>query len=320
MTNLLTLLLVSSASAQPCPDAGVLVRRAWSAYQLAEIAAAQGDVRLAYASLECHRRVVGNDELLQLGRLDGLVALSRGDARAMELAIRRSIAVRHDTAARPPDEHGPKLKRLWDTIVDQTPIVTIGAEGGGTVWVDGRAIPSGSSLSVAAGLHLVQIEGGDRLSGRVMTVEADRVIQTGLGGAEPVAEQHPVPLVPVELELPPPPPPTPALPQPPVAARDRLRPLGLWLVTLGVGSASVLAIGSGFRTERSFLASPYVAEAFGDCAYGDPCYPDARHNAIVSDAQRANTAYGLGYGLAAAAGGLLALTTVGLPLPQGAQH
>ncbi|HHO49700.1 MAG TPA: hypothetical protein ENK18_02240, partial [Deltaproteobacteria bacterium] len=195
--NLLTLLLVSSAAAQPCPDVGALAQRAWASYQLAELESAQHDLRLAYVSLECHRRVVGNDELLRLGRLDALIALSRGDARAMELAIRRTLAVRHDSSARPPAEHGAKLKRLWDALRPQTAIITIEAEGGGTVWIDGRPIPPEEGLTVAAGLHLIQIEGGPQLVSSVANIAADRVLVTGLGPGPGPVEQAPPPLAPM---------------------------------------------------------------------------------------------------------------------------
>ena len=290
---MIAILPLAEALALPCPDVGVLADRAWGSFQLAEIDEAQVAIDEAIASLGCQPRVVSTTELLELFQIQALLALSSGDDATMDLALRRAVATDHLAAL--PESHAPELQQRWRELAETLPRIEVSAWGQGSTWIDGRPLAPGQPLEIVAGLHLIQRLEAGRLDTELGPLEAD----AHLGGAPELA----------------PPPPGPSLPPPdPVAAPTaRRRPAALWLGALGAGGVSAFALASGRVSERSFLGSPYQADAFRGCAYGEACYPGARRDVIRGDALRINAAYGVGYATAGLSGGLLVLAGVGLP-------
>ena len=289
----LQLLVLKTAIAAPsCPDIGITVDQGWALYQGAELDSAKALIDASIGSLSCQPRVVGRAELLELFQLSALVALSLNDGPSMDLALERALATDH--TARPPEGHGPELQGRWDRLAAEraSNLVTVEFQAPGFVWVDGRAVSADRPLAIAAGLHVVQIEGPMGTDTQIVPIEQDVVL---LGNGDQQISARP-------------PPPTFAS-----TAPVRRRPAALWAAAAGTGGLMVAALASGYRSERSFLGSSYQAEAFGGCAYASACYPQARRDTIAGDAARINAAYGVGYGLAAITSSLITVALIGLP-------
>lgn len=290
---------------------------ALTAYEQADLDAAKATIASGYAALACQPSVVPTDALLELYRIDGLIALSLGDQRALVYATIRAVSAQH-VGGRPPDRYGPDLQAQYDTWATRMAgdLVQVTVSDGGTAWVDGRTVDRAHPLTVVSGEHLVQlpvappaapgaVPGAVRSEVRELT--ADAALTTGVAlGASP----EPVPPTPTPTPSPRPSP----VPEPePHASAARRHPIGF---AIGSGASAALAgfaIASAYRSDRAFRASPYLAGQFGTCARGEPCYADARAQAIRSDARRIDAGYAVGYGLSAVSSGLLVVTVIGFP-------
>jgi len=292
MLNGLVLALMESAAAQPCPALQERVQAAWDSFEVAELDSAAALITEAASELSCHTEIVQAEDLLALYRLQALLALTAEDREAMEAATRRAVAVQHVDGS-PPEKFGPELSELYGVWAERaaSELIDVSVDGAGGVWVDGRAAP----VTVARGVHLLQIELPDAVASQVVELLADHTVATG-GRVAPVLPDPSV------------------LAATPPRARwlDRRRPAAVWLPAIATGAASGLALATGVRSERSFGGSAYDGAVFGDCAYGASCYGDARAAAIRADARRIDIAYGVGYGLAAVTAGLFSVTVTGL--------
>lgn len=302
---MIALLLAHARAA--CPDPVERTAAARRLYDDVELEAARTALDEGLASLACQDRVIATAELLELYRTGALVALTQDEREDVVYLTLRAVAA-DPVSGRPPDGYGPELQDAYDTWAQRLgqALVTVRVDGGGTVWVDGHATDAMRPLSVVEGEHLVQIDRGDGspVTSDVRELSADVLISTGVPlltppVPEPLPEPEPEPVAPVAPEPPP--------------SGHRRRPAGLWLSTAVTGGLAGFLVGSGYRSELAFLASPYGSQNFQGCFVGDACYAGARAEAIRGDALRIRLAYGAGYGLSAASGGLLVFTLVGLP-------
>ncbi|MEZ5397967.1 MAG: hypothetical protein R2724_35090 [Bryobacterales bacterium] len=309
LAALLLLSLSRPAAAQECPSLPALTTAALTAYQDAELDAARKAIERGYAALACQDHLLTTEQLLELYRLDGLVALSRGDNKTLTFATIRAVAADHQ-AGRPPDKYGPDLQAAYDTWVARLEqnLITVRVFDEGTLWVDGRPVDAANPRKVVAGEHVVQLpKGDDRVSTEVRDLAGDAGMLTGVGQVLPVPAPVPVPAPAVPAPLPRPVP----APVPPAAARRH--PLPVAIAAGASGLLGGLALASAYRSEVLFHGSPYLAADYDRCARGSACYASARQRAIASDARSIDIAYGVGYGLVAVGGGLGLVTVVGLP-------
>jgi len=277
------------AHASSCPDVEVLVDRAAAAFDDAEVDVARQRLAQASAVLVCQRKVVPRQTLIDLYHLDALASVAAQDPKAALYAIIRAVTLDPDVA--PPPDVGPELigqHQQWAARLRENQLLVSATTSDVDVWIDGRAVDTEPMLLVS-GEHYVQMRDGE--------LWASEVIELAVG--------RPVGLAPLRVRRPPPPADPPQIttrpdPQgPPPGPRRR--------VALGVGIASAIAGGALFATgamlERSFRDDPYL-DSYGGCDRGQPCWTDARAQAIGADARRANAfllsgylAGGLGVGL-----------------------
>lgn len=296
------------AVGQACPDLEAQTVEALSRYDEGEVDAAKSAVAVGYASLTCQTRIVPTTVLLDLYRVDALVALTLDDPKAMVYATIRAVAAQHE-GGRPPSDFGPDLQTQYDTWSARLKqdLVTVSVIDSGTAYVDGREVNASRPLLVVEGEHLIQVPNASGVvSSRIAELSGDYPITTGIG--VPVAPL-PVPvLVPDPLPMPLP------LPVPaPTSPTLRRRPAAIVVGTLVSAGVAGFALGSGYRSDHLFQTSPYLADEFNGCARGKSCYVQARFRAIQADVTRINIAYGVGYGLSALSSGLLVVSVVGLP-------
>ena len=102
-------LWIGTALAAPCPELGPAVQEGGDAFYDAEIEVAKEASASAHQAPGCQERVVAIDALLDLFRLDALVALAEGDQRGAVYATIRSVTVAPD--ADPPTELTRNLNR-----------------------------------------------------------------------------------------------------------------------------------------------------------------------------------------------------------------
>ncbi|MCB9677524.1 MAG: hypothetical protein H6737_20615 [Alphaproteobacteria bacterium] len=291
------------STAWACPPTATQVAQARAAFDDAEIEQAANILQSAVENLGCQTAVVDGLTLLELYRLDGLVALSRMDTKAAVYATIRAVTV--DPSAAPPPQYGPELAELHHTWSDRlrTSTATLGINGGGGVWVDGQAMTHGNTRVVLQGEHLLQIDMGGDFASHVMDVTGDHVVETGAPpppgvpgpvmpgpmpapvGPRPVPVPAPVPIVPSPL-------PDPLDPDRP---KKRKRPVALW----AAGGAALVAGGA----------------TFGWAAYQDEVvfpsrqFPD--EPSVDRAASQVRIAYGTGYGLMGVGGVLLVTNAIG---------
>lgn len=290
---------ISMALAAPCPATAEEVARARAAFDDAEVELAATVVTDAMRDLACQSDQVPAGVLLELYRLDGLVALSQMDQKAAVYATIRAVTV--DPSSTPPALYGPELAELhsvWSERLSRSTVV-LGVSGGGTVFLDGLPMAHGDTRVVVQGEHLIQISGATALRSEVVDLTAHRVVQTGLAPPPGVAP----PIMPGTAA---PPVPTVPVPRPvgggvapnPVgdgSRPGRRRPTALWIL-----GGAALAAGGGalgwalYQDEVVFENSVYPDEASVDRA-----------------ATQINIAYGTGYGLLGVGGVVVARNAVG---------
>jgi hypothetical protein len=298
---LLLLTAMAPARAQDCPKVADQVAEALEALDQAEIEAARQRVAQGYGALSCQTEVVDTETLLELYRVDGLIALAQSDPKGMVYATLRAVAASHD-AGRPPDRYGPELQASFDKWAErlQQDLVTVTVADGGAAWVDGRPVDAAHPLQVIEGEHLLQtVDAGGRFSSRVEEIAGDYVMTTGIplqGQSVPISKPlpDPVPLEPKPLVM-------------------RKRPPALVIGTIASAGIAGIALVSGFRTEGLLHASSYDDPRYGGCSQAQRCWALNRELAIRQDARLANRLYATGYAAAGITGGLLVVTLIGFP-------
>lgn len=305
-------LWTAAAWATPCPEFAPLVERGWESFYDAELDVTRDHVAAAYGALSCQDAAVGTHTLVDLYCLDALTAVAAGDDKTAVYAVIRAVVADPDSP--PPEDLGPQLAELHSIWSDRLREATawLQVSGGGTVWADGKGVTALQPMELLQGDHLVQYEGPDGWHSTVLAIDQDTTITTGIPGPEPAP-------IPTDDDISEPdseaiavlPEPGPALP---AYHRGRAVRRTVVLATGGLaagGGAVALAVA---RTrETQFLADPYDRNVFGSCKPWDSCYPDARNQAIVTDAVRIRNLYVLGY--AALGVGMLALGTETFVLP-----
>ncbi len=307
---------------EDCPPTATEVQRARAAFDDAEVAQAATILEEALEGLACQEQVVAGIDLLELYRLDGLVALSRMDDKAAVYATIRAVTV--DPSAVPPTSYGPDLAQLHRTWADRLSgsTATVGVTGGGTVWLDGQPMSHGRTRVVLQGEHLLQVQvvPDGEIASHLLEVTGDELVETGVpappgvpgprmpGLSDPEPAPQPVqpgPTVPVPAPPPVPIAPEPVAPEPldhldhldhldPEPRRARKRPTALWVVA----GAAVVAGGA------SFGWAAYQDQTFDQRPFTDPAQVDRA-------AQQIRVAYGTGYGLAGVGGVLLITNAIG---------
>lgn len=304
--SLMFVVFAVPAAAEACPDLEAQTAQALARYDEGDVEAAKSAVAIGYASMACQPTIVPTAVLLDLYRVDALVALTLGDPKAIVFATVRAVAAQHE-GGRPPAKFGPDLQAQYDTWSARLKqdLVTVQVVDAGTAYIDGRAVDAARPLQVVEGEHLVQVPGPDGIvKSRVVELSGDYPITTGIGLVVmpvPVLVPDPVPL------------PLPAPVPEPVRSTVRRRPAPLVVGTLVTAGVAGFALASAYRSDRLFESSPYLADRFGACARGGECYTQARVEAIRDDITRINVGYGVGYGMSAVSSGLLVVTLVGLP-------
>ena len=262
-----------------CPVLATMIASAWGSFNDAEIAAADKVLHDARDVLACQTDVVPTDTLLEMFRLDGLVALSQADREDAVYATIRAVTI--DPEGVPPASYGPQLAELtatWRARLAQRTSTVI-AEGADAAWVDGRPVVAGTPMAVVPGEHLVQWRDADGLHSEVDDIAGDHVI-------------HGVPTVVVSDPI------DGGLPKDPVHVdRPHVGGGGLLVASsvVAVGGAGMLLFGGS--QESDFKKAPWDDDAYGACVRADPCYADARAQAIRAAAGRIRAMYAVGYGL-----------------------
>jgi hypothetical protein len=300
---------ISSALAAPCPDLPVLIDGAWSAFDDAELDGADDLLDQGYAGLACQPALVPADVLLDLYRLDGLVALAQEDREAAIYATMRAVSA--DPTSAPPTDFGPQLAELhasWAQRLAGTS-VQVRVVDGGAAWVDGRAVSVAQPLSILGGEHLFQWRGEDGFVSEVRDVSSDQIITTGVALLLPPIELPPV-VAEVEPEV---------ADDEPREQKDKRRHRG-GLIFLGttLGLAGGGGLAYGYLQEVAFALEPYDAEGYGECPVTSACYEDERALTIRHDAGRVRMFYGIGYGLVGLGSTLLGAELFLLPAPSAA--
>lgn len=260
----------------PCPDLDAVAAEAWAAFRDAEVEQARDRTEAALAARACQARPVAHDVLLDLYRLDALLALSGGDQDGLVAATLRAVTAGPDEP--PPPRFGTELAAAWTTWATRLGPVraTVAVQGGGTAWVDGLAVTAGAPRPFVQGEHLVQVVGpdGTLLAVRLVDLADDVILPTPGDGPLAVVVPAPAPL---------------PAPAPPPAPPDPRRHHPAWAFLLAAGGAALAGGATGYA---SWLDS--------DCRTGaaDPIACADVHPYVVGW-------YGVG-----AAGGAIALTGV----------
>lgn len=179
-----------------CADLPAAADAAWAAFRLAEVELARFRARLALDARGCQRAVVPRDTLLDLYRLEGLLAISAGDAEGLAVAAARAVVAGPDEP--PPPRFGTDLAAAFAARRQQLAgaRATVTVEGAGTVWVDGSPITAAAPASLVQGEHLFQVQGpdGSLLAVRLVALTADATLPTpGVGPAAPATLLPPPP-------------------------------------------------------------------------------------------------------------------------------
>lgn len=294
-------LWLGTAWAGPCPEVGVQVASAQTAFEDAELGESRRLLEEAERSLSCQTAPVPNADLIALYRLDALVSLAQQDQKGAVGATVRAVAADPDAA--PPADQGPQIQELFQTwsVRLRERMVRVGVIDGGEAWIDGRPLTWEGPLDVVEGEHLVQIQTEGAFTSEMKELSGGTwPITTGVALPEGVV--------------------VPALVAPAVAvvpdpkASGRRRPAALWGTGIGLAAVGGAAVGFGAVGQRQFLADPFDADQYGACIRTDACYGEAREQAIRGEATRIRAFYGVGYGLVGV-GAILGVTgLVGLPI------
>lgn len=289
----------SEPPSEPCPPLGPQVDSAWAAYRDAEVDDAKAVLQEAYGSLACQTTVLTTDDLLALYRLDALVSITQDDQKGAVYATLRAVAAQHEGAV-PPDDYGPTLAELYGTWSERLggTLVEVRVDGGGEVYVDGRAVPAGGALSVAEGEHVVQVATGEAVRSEVLDLSDAHIVQTGVPGPSAVPAFTPAP---APAPAPAPVAPVPRSADPAPVRAGRRRPAWAFAAAGLTAGGAAFALGSARVSETNFLADPYAGLG------------STRAEVIRRDAQAIRSVYLVGYGLSAVSVGLLSVGVVGLP-------
>lgn len=300
------------SSAWAGPDCGVipdLVDAAWSSYGDAELDGANVSLQAAEDSLGCQTAPVPTETLLELYRLDALVALSQADREAAVYSTIRAVVV--DPTGVPPAEYGPQLAELhasWATRLGGATL-PISVDGASAVWIDGRPLDVKATVQVIPGEHLIQWQDATGFTSHVVDVGAAYVVRgVPAAGSEivpPPGEKPPKEPKPAKDLKPVKPPKEPKVTKVDPAAPLVTRPPGeksqvKSAVLIGSGLAALAGgatLAYAWTSERDFLANPYASPDYSGCTVTDACYADARADRIRSDAGQVRALYGIGYGL-----------------------
>lgn len=298
--------LFAAAAAQTCPDISAVLSEAWALFEDAELEDAAARVAEADRALLCQSEPLVRDALLELYRLDALIALAQEDRKGATYATIRTVGIAGAEGA-PPERYGPELAELYATWAERlAPTqISVGVVGTGSVWVDGMRADATEALQVIAGEHVVQVEQPDgSLVAERRELSADIVLEAG----DPPAEVPEEPVAPPALVE------EPAPVEAVATVPSRRRPAPLWAAggALGAGGAVVLVVASA--REASFHEHPFSITEREGCERGTACYADTRDEVVRAFARDVNTLYGIGYGLAGVGVGLLGTAVIGLPV------
>lgn len=283
------LLIASGAWALPCPAVPTLVEQARAAFDDAELDRAEAQIAEAYENLECQSARVPTETLLDLYRMSALVALSRADREggAVYSTIRAVVV---DPTAVPPAELGPQLAELfetWSARLDGKTL-SVGLEGSGDAFVDGRPVTAAQPLQVLAGEHLLQWTSADGFRSEIVELKRDYTL---VGVPVPAAATSDVAEPSVSVAGPV------AETDGGAAGHSRHRHHPAMFVAAGtafLAGGGTLAFGR-YR-EGLFNQNPYDASEYGGCAIDtSDCYANARQEAIVADGARVRLLYIAGY-------------------------
>jgi len=309
----LVLLLLSAFQAMACPEVGTQVEQAYELFNDAEAEEARKRIAEAHESLACQQKVVSKEALLSLYQLDALVALTLEDRQGSVYAIIRSVTV--DPSARPPEDMGPEIGQeyeQWSARLSANTLNLVVTDSSQSVWVDGRPLGIETPLSIVEGEHLIQSE----------TDGVFRSVVVELAGSLEKTPEFPIlvqsPVAPVVTENS-----TVDIPAPPQEPseerrkrRRRLR-LGVTLTGLTVALTGGGLIGAGALEEWNFQRRDYDDPNYGSCTVSDPCYAQARADAIRADARFANQLYMTGYGLLGAGAATMSVGLFAIPVQGG---
>jgi hypothetical protein len=293
------LTLAAALADEPCVDLADHLRGAWAAFDEAELAETDRLLSVAAAQLTCQSRVLTQDELQQLFLLDTTASLATGEEKSAVYAAIRAVTIAPDVAVDP--RYGPAVAELvltWSRRLSGSAL-EVENRGATPLHIDGRPVAPGAVFRGVEGEHVLQWETADGVHTEVRELVGRAAVDTGtreliapvapVAPAEPaVAAATPEAVAPAAAPASPPPSPPPA--------RRRSAPAvwgtGLALAALGGG-----AVVAGWQIQERFEANPYDADTYGDCPASDPCWEQARGDAIRRDATLIRALYGGGYGL-----------------------
>jgi hypothetical protein len=263
-----------------CPELPPMIASAWASFNDAESAQADHVLHEAREVLACQPDVVPTDTLLEMFRLDGLVALSQADREDAVYATIRAVTI--DPEGAPPASYGPQLAELtatWQARLSQRS-ATVRAEGVDAAWVDGRELAGTASMPIVPGEHLVQWRDSEGFHSEAAEFTAEHVIR-GIPSAA-IADPHD----PHDVH-------DPHDPHPPADGGGR---------GLLIAGAAVTALGGGTvlyasTAESAFKRAAWDDDVYGNCGRTDGCYALARQDAITASAGRVRAIYLAGYGL-----------------------
>jgi hypothetical protein len=223
-----------------CADLPAAAAEAWAAFRDAEVELARERARAALASRACQVVVVPRETLLDLYRLDGLLALATGNDDGLVAAAIRAVVAGPDEP--PPARYGPDLGAAFATWAGRlgSTRATVTVQGGGTVYADGLPITSSTPRALVQGEHLFQVvdPDGTLIAVRLADLTSDVTLPTpGVGAPAPVAAPVPAP---VTAPAPAPVGPAPA----PFTPPQRRHPA--WAFVLAGGGAALGAGGAAY--------------------------------------------------------------------------
>jgi hypothetical protein len=250
--------------AAECPALEPLVGAAWAAFRDAEVQQADELVERALAARACQVRLVPHGPLLELYRLEGLLALTSGDEEGLATATRRAVVAGPDEP--PPERYGADLQARWTTwSLELQARSTVTVQGAGTVWVDGLAVTEGAPRALPRGEHLFQVVDGAGVQLAVRLVDLTEDVTLPTPGAAPAIVVAQPPAAPLPA------------PPPPAVAPHRRHPA--WAFVLAGGGAVLAAGGAGYSTWLGSGCADGTANP-ADCAAVQP-FVDAWLGAAV---------------------------------------
>ncbi len=154
---LLVALPLRSVQAQECPSIGDSITAINAALDEALLDDALAEALAAEEALRCQTQPVSTLLLTTLLQLKGAVHLFRGEEREAERAFEWAVSVA--PTGRLDTNLGEKSSDLYDVVrarVLSTPMGRLEITDEVKIWIDGREVPSGTSVELPAGPHLVQ--------------------------------------------------------------------------------------------------------------------------------------------------------------------